>query len=406
MNTKIISGSLALASTMSLLFTSCETHNYYGDKPAGMVKSAQSAQSGNEAKIAQIIEMKKNGIISEQEAMKMIDRVMVADSTPAPKPAPEPAKAPVTTVAKSAPKPAEGGNLNLPDYQPSSKLTSTLRSIGSDSMDRMMQLWEAEFKQFHPTLKFNHEGKGSSTAIPALLEGKSDVGPMSRKLKSSEIAKFKAKFGYEPVQFRVAVDALAVYIHPDNPLVNSGLTLKQLDAIFSQTRQRGGNTAKTWGDLGLKGEWEKAPIKVYSRNSASGTYGFFKSKVLLKGEYKDTNKELVGSAEVVRAVASDKFSIGYSGIAYKTPEVELLPLAEDGNTFYKPNEINAFSGDYPLTRSLFITLDLKPGKKVSDLHKEFMKYVYSRKGQMIVRQDGYYPVNAYIASQELKKLNR
>ncbi|MCM8528298.1 MAG: phosphate ABC transporter substrate-binding protein [Lentisphaeraceae bacterium] len=405
MKLKPLAKALIAASCASLIFSSCETHNYYGENaPLAKAKIQQSAPE-NDVQISQIMLMKDRGIISEQEALKMIDKVVNGKNTPAPATPSAPVKQ-TAVVTKSASSNDNSGNLNLPGYQASVKISQTLRSIGSDSMDRMMQLWEKEFKEHHPSIKFNHEGKGSSTAIPALLESKADFGPMSRKLKTAEVAKFKSKFGYDPVQFRVAVDALAVYIHPDNPLVNSGLNLKQLDAVFSETKSRGGSTVKTWGDLGLKGEWEKQPIKVYSRNSASGTYGFFKKKVLLKGAYKSSNKELVGSAEVVRAVAADKFSIGYSGIAYKTSDVAVLPLSEEGNTYYKPNEINAFSGDYPLTRSLFMTLNLKPGQTVSNLHKEFMKYVYSRNGQMVVRQDGYYPVNAFIASQELKKLNR
>lgn len=393
--------------------TSCQNHHYY-DKNNKLQKSSTSLSSKSQPviknqpatesdKISRIMQMKSDGLISEIEAMQMIS--VIVNGANKPMTPVKPVQPAVVKQVASAPAKTTNG-LSLVNYSAKPQKFN-LRSIGSDSMDRMMLMWEKEFQKFHPALTFSHEGKGSSTAIPALLEGKSNIGPMSRPLKTAEIAKFKGKFGYEPVQVRVAVDSLAVFIHPENPLVKAGITLQQLDAIFSAEMKRGGSNITTWGQLGLKGEWAKAPIKVYSRNSASGTYALFQKEVLMKGKYKSTNKNLVGSSEVVNAVAKDKFAIGYSGVAYKTPQVETLALSENvSSKYFKPNEVNAFSGDYPLTRSLFLTLNIKPGTNPSELQKEFIKYVYSQQGQAIVRKDGYFPVNAYIAAQEMKKLNR
>ena len=402
---------LTIAGMSLLAVTSCETHNYYKNenqaaKPAAkpvsqpVVKPVVVAQkTEQQKKLDTIAHAKQQGLITEEAANKMVMQVLgLQASTPLTAPAP---------VKASVQQEAANMDLNLNKYQAKMQLSNKLTSIGSDSMDRMMEMWEVEFKKHHPRLNFSHEGKGSSTAIPALLEGTSNVGPMSRKFKDSEIAKFNARFGYKPIQLRVAVDAMGVFIHPENPLAQTGITLAQLDAIFSSDCKRGAKSITRWGQLGLKGEWANAPIKVYSRNTASGTYGFFKKKVLLKGAFKSTNMELDGSEQVVSSVAADKFSIGFSGIAYNTPEVSTMPLAENtGSDFFSPSEINALSGDYSLTRSLFIALNIKPGTQPTALQKEFINFVYSRTGQSIVRKDGYYPVNAVVAKQEQGKMVR
>ena len=396
----------------ALSLQSCISHNY-ADKEKESVKQEESDKSL--AKVQKIRMMQLNGLLSKDQADAVVNKelgienslnrnttatVQVAKAvTPA-------------VVASSAVEPTYkeveevvAGDQNLSVYKPKVMLNNELSSVGSDSMDNMMKFWEHEFKTFHKAMKFSHEGRGSSTAIPALMEGRSNVGPMSRKFKRSELSKFKAKFGYEPVQFRVAVDTVAVYLHPSNPLAKSGLSLAQIDAVFSADRKRGHKEVRTWGDLGLTGEWKNAPIKVYSRNRASGTYSYFNKKMLLKGRYKATNRELAGSEQLIDAVAKDKFAIAYSGIAYKTPYVSLLPVTEEANgKAFLPNEESAFSGDYYLTRSLYITLKLKPGQLATDLQKEFMTYVYSRQGQEIVRKDGYFPVNSMIARKELSKL--
>lgn len=387
---------------VGLALQSCVNH-HYGEQQA-QAKTTASAQSEDSlAKVQKIRMMQLNGLLTKEQADAAIAKELGIQNTA---PAAPVASAPVATSAPvKKVEDAVKGDQNLPVYKPKMALNVELSSVGSDSMDNMMRFWEQEFKSFHKAMKFSHEGKGSSTAIPALMEGRSNVGPMSRKLKGSEVAKFKAKFGYEPIQFRVAVDTVAVYLHPSNPFAKTGLSLAQVDAIFSSDRKRGHKAVKTWGDLGLTGEWASAPINVYSRNKASGTYSYFNKKMLLKGQYKTTNKELAGSEQVVEAISKDKFAIGYSGIAYNTPYVALLPVKEDARSkAYVPNEENAFSGDYYLTRSLYITLNLKPGSVVSNLHKEFMDYVYSRQGQEIVRKDGYFPVNSLIAGKELSKL--
>lgn len=266
-------------------------------------------------------------------------------------------------------------------------------------MDTVIADWETAFGKHHPKLRFRHEGKGSSTAIPALLEGRSDIGPMSRAVKPAEAAQFKKTFGHEPSQLTVAIDTLAVYIHPSNPLSQNGLTMDQLQRIFTQSDE----LITRWGQLGLTGEWIHAPIRLHGRNPASGTYSFFKNKALNKQHYSKRVNEHSGSTGVVNAVAKDPYAIGYSGIAYITPEVTTVPLQNTRGTFVAANQANATAGTYPLTRSLYITLNLDPRKEASPLQKEFVRFAYSAEGQEIVKNVGYFPVSTSKANQALSK---
>lgn len=292
----------------------------------------------------------------------------------------------------------------LPDYRTAQGVSGTIKSIGSDTLNNLMTLWTEGFRSFYPGVKIEVEGKGSSTAPPALIAGTAQFGPMSREMKAREIDEFEKKFGYKPSRVRVAVDALAVFVHKDNPI--QCLSLQQVDAIFSKTRKGGGaKEIVTWGDLGLKGEWASKPISLYGRNSASGTYGYFKEVALFGGDYKDTVKEQPGSSAVVQGVASDRFAIGYSGIGYKTADVKAVPIsAKDGAKCFEAEAENAYAGDYPLARFLYIYLNHSPRGKLDPLRTEFLKYVLSKPGQQVVIKDGFYPVSHALAIEDLKAL--
>jgi len=289
-------------------------------------------------------------------------------------------------------------------YKQASGVSGNIKTVGSDTMNNMVTLWAEDFRKVYPNVQVEIEGKGSSTAPPALIEGTSTFGPMSRTMKDEEVDQFEAKYGYKPTAVRTSIDMLSVYVNKDNPI--QSLTLQQIDAIFSKTR-KGGGTAdiRTWGDLGLTGEWKDKPISLYGRNSASGTYGYFKEHALFKGDYKDEVKEQPGSAAVVQAVSSDRYAIGYSGIGYKTADVREVPLkatAADEPISATPEY--AYTGKYPLSRFLYIYVNLKPGTQLDPLRREFLLYVLSKDGQSDVIKDGYFPVNAKIAGEELAKL--
>jgi phosphate transport system substrate-binding protein len=293
----------------------------------------------------------------------------------------------------------------IPGYQKTSGVSGNVNSIGSDTLNNLMTLWAEGFQKQYPNVRIQIEGKGSTTAPPALISGTSQLGPMSREMKASEIDEFEKKYGYKPTAIRVAVDALAVYVNKDNPLAK--LTLQEVDAIFSKGRTCGAKAAiTTWGQTGLKdGAWGSKPISLYGRNSASGTYGFFKEHVLQTGDYKDEVKEQPGSASVVQGVTEDRFGIGYSGIGYKTSGVKALKLAQkEGGEFFDGAYSNVTSGKYPLSRFLYIYINKAPGKPLDPLVKEYIKLILSKEGQEVVVKDGYLPLAESIVAEELKKL--
>jgi phosphate transport system substrate-binding protein len=289
----------------------------------------------------------------------------------------------------------------VPAYQKASGVSGNINSVGSDTMNNMMALWAEAFRKMYPNVKIQIEGKGSSTAPPSLIAGTSQFGPMSRTMRSTEIDQFEAKYGYKPTQLRTSYDALAVYVNKDNPLEK--LTLAQVDAAFSKTRRRGGKNAATWGDLGLTGDWAARPISLYGRNSASGTYGFFKEHTLKNGDYRDTVKEQPGSASVVQGVTEDRFGMGYSGIGYKTSGVKVVALAEK-DAFSSGSYEDVKSGKYPLARFLYIYINKAPGKPLDPLVREYARLIFSKEGQEVVVKDGYLPLPASIVAEELKKL--
>lgn len=285
----------------------------------------------------------------------------------------------------------------MPEYKTVAGVSGNLNSIGSDTLNNLMTYWAEGFKAKYPNVKIQIEGKGSATAPPALIEGTAQIGPMSREMKREEIAAFEKKHGYKPTCIKVAIDALAVFVHKDNPA--KGLTLKQVDGIFSSTRKMGGKAITTWGETGLAGDLAAKPISLYGRNSASGTYGFFKETALKKGDFLNTVKEQPGSSTVVQGVANDITGIGYSGIGYMTAGVRALPLGLKDDKLIEPTYANCLSGDYPLARYLYIYINRAPGKRAEPLVEEFVKFIASKEGQQIVIKDGYYPLTAELANE-------
>lgn len=303
----------------------------------------------------------------------------------------------VARAASAAPVQVEAA---IKPYEKVGGVSGNLSSIGSDTLNNVMTLWAETFKKAYPNVRIQIEGKGSSTAPPALISGTAQLGPMSREMKPSELDEFEKKFGYPPTKVRVAIDALAVYVNKDNPLEQ--LVLPQVDAVFSKTRACGGPAdLATWGALGLSGSWAQKPISLYGRNSASGTYGFFKEHALCNGDFKDTVKEQPGSASVVQGVSEDMYGIGYSGIGYKTSGVKALALAaKDGAPFVSTDPANVYAGKYPLARFLYVYVNQPPNQPADPLVKQFLAFVLSQEGQTVVVKDGYMPLTAKMVEQE------
>ena len=287
----------------------------------------------------------------------------------------------------------------LKDYEIASGVSGNLSSIGSDTLANLMTLWAEEFKRAYPNVNIQIQAAGSSTAPPALTEGTASFGPMSRKMKDKELEAFESRFGYKPTAVPVAIDALAVYVHKDNPI--PGMSIAEVDAVFSSTRKCGADyDIANWGALGLPGAWASRDIQLFGRNSVSGTYGYFKGKALCKGDFKNTVNEQPGSASVVQSVSTSINGIGYSGIGYKTSSVRSVPLSKKpGDTPVDATPDNAVTGDYPLSRFLYVYVNKDPNKALSPLEREFVKLVYSRQGQEVVVKDGYIPLPAAVVDR-------
>lgn len=292
----------------------------------------------------------------------------------------------------------------LSDYVKTSGVSGNLSSVGSDSLANLMTLWAEEFKKLYPNVNIQIQAAGSSTAPPAMTEGTANVGPMSRPMKDSEIQAFEEKYGYKPTAVPVAIDALAVFVHKDNPI--KSLSIEQVDAIFSSTRLCGGaKDITTWGDLGLTGEWAARPIQLFGRNSVSGTYGYFKEEALCKGDFKASVNEQPGSASVVQSISSTINAIGYSGIGYRTASVRAVPLVNKRGEEEEANERNALSGKYPLARFFYVYVNKAPNQPLNPLEAEFIKLVLSRQGQEVVVKDGYIPLPKKVVDRTLRELD-
>jgi phosphate transport system substrate-binding protein len=282
---------------------------------------------------------------------------------------------------------------NLPSYERVSGISGNLSSVGSDTLNNLMTLWAEEFAKVYPNVNIQIQGAGSSTAPPALIEGTANFGPMSRPMRDSEQREFEAKYGYPATEMPVAIDMVAVYVNKDNPI--EGLTMEQVDAIFSATRACGyDKDINTWGDAGMTGAWANRDITIYGRNAVSGTYGFFKEVALCGGDFRSTVNEQPGSSAVVRGVEQTLGGIGYSGIGYKTSGVRAIPL-----NGFEPTADNAATGDFPLARFLYVYANQHPNDGWNPLEKEFFKMVLAKDGQQVVDKDGYVPLSAAAAER-------
>ncbi len=294
----------------------------------------------------------------------------------------------------------------LPTYQKAAGVSGNFTSVGSDTLNNLMTLWAEEYKRFYPNVNIQIQGAGSSTAPPALTEGASNFGPMSRLMTAREVEGFEKKNGYKPFPVGVAIDALAVYVNKDNPI--RGLSLQEVDAIMSVGRKCGSPTDITkWGQVGMTGEWGNRDIAMYGRNSVSGTYGFYKDVALCKGDFKRNVAEQPGSASVVQSVATQIGAMGYSGIGYRTSGVRALPLShKKGQPFVEPDAQHAIDGSYPLARVLYVYVNKKPNQPLNPLEREFFKMVLSKQGQEVVVKDGFVPMPAAMANKILADLTK
>jgi len=297
-----------------------------------------------------------------------------------------------------------GVDSKLPAYKSVSGVSGNVSSIGSDTLNNLMTLWAEEYNKFYPNVRIQVQGAGSSTAPPALIEGTSNLGPMSRAMRDSEIQEFEKRHGYKPYAVPVAIDMVAVYVNKDNLI--KGLTIAQVDSIFSATRRCGYKEDITrWGQTGLTGAWANRDFTIYSRNAVSGTYGYFKQMALCDGDFKPTINEQPGSSAVVQGVSESLNGIGYSGIGYITSGVRTVPLAREAGQSFAPTTAEAAaSGEYPLARFLYVYVNKAPNKALDPVTAQFLKMVLSKEGQEVVLRDGYVPLPEAEAAKHRKAL--
>lgn len=287
------------------------------------------------------------------------------------------------------------------DYKKQAGVSGNITSVGSDTLANLMTLWSQEFKRLYPHVKIQIQASGSSTAPPALTEGTANIGPMSRELKSSEINYFSREHGYAPVALQVAVDAIALFVERRNPI--EGLTLAQVDAIFSVTRYCGApEPISTWSQLGFQLPQTDSYIKLFGRNSVSGTYGLFKREALCEGDFRATVNEQPGSASVVQSVAYSRGAIGYAAFGHKTAGVRALSIADSEGNFVPVTVDTVASGQYPFSRSLYLVINKSPDSSLPLLEREFLRFVLSRQGQDLVRRDGYIAIPQHTLKRQLE----
>jgi phosphate transport system substrate-binding protein len=312
---------------------------------------------------------------------------------------------------------------SIPAWQPGPLETEPeeeFNVVGADVMDEMTLGWVKLFRQAYPKLSVTMEARASGAGAPGLIEGRAHVAPVGRELLPAEEKAFVDKFGYEPLAIRVATGSVSslgktastiVLVDKDNPI--QGLTFAQLDAIYSKTRKRGHADIKTWGDLGLKGEWAHRPIHLYGLKPPNGIEWYFKNRVMLGGDWKDGIENVKGQgfthAFTVAAhdMAQHPGGLTYALLANVTPDVKVVPIAEnDHEPFVAPTTESVASHQYPLSRYVYIFVNRPPGKPLEPKVKEFLKLVLSREGQQQVADDGVYiPLNADVVREELRKLD-
>ncbi|WP_235207790.1 MULTISPECIES: PstS family phosphate ABC transporter substrate-binding protein [unclassified Alteromonas] len=301
--------------------------------------------------------------------------------------------------------PAVSTKPTIPNYERVPGVAGKLSSVGSDTLANLMTFWSQEFKSLYPQVGFQIQASGSSTAPPALIEGTATIGPMSRALKPSEIRDFINVHGYPPTVLKVAMDAIAIFVDRRNPL--QGMTLENVDAIFSQTLYCGAEKQiSRWSQLGVDESGYRSPIRLYGRNSVSGTYGLFKVTALCDGDFKNTVNEQPGSASVVLSVASGTGAIGYAAYGYKTAGVRALALGETLDSLIPLSIDTVRDETYPFARFLYLVVNKKPGEPLPTLEREFIRYILSQQGQNQVVRDGYFPIREDVLLRQRRLLGK
>lgn len=290
---------------------------------------------------------------------------------------------------------------SLPTYRADEKLNGKLTLTGSYTMAQVAAVWAESFKQFHPEVQIDVQVKGAVESVNAVNSGEANIGLLSRSMLQTEAAAFQAKHGYAPVVLTPMYESIAIFVNKDNPV--KGLTIKELDAIFSFTLKRGAaKPAGTWSDIGVTGDLGSKPIHVVGRRQATGVQVFFQEAVLAGGEFRPDMREIVANEDMLQIIADTPGAIGFAGAGFSNPGVRAVPLAlQSGQAFVAVDSVQSTRGQYPLIRPLQLVVDQTPGKPLPAIEAEFIKYVFSRFGQEDVVRAGMHPIGAQPAELSL-----
>ena len=285
----------------------------------------------------------------------------------------------------------------LPPYESVAGLTGEIISIGDSTTTNLVARLATEFRRMYPGVTLEVTASPISIGPAALLDGRADIVPMSRPLAPGEIQGFAAKYGYPPTEIKVAADALALYVEKRNPV--PGLTLRQLDGIFSRTQRRGGGSIETWGQVGLTGEWADRPITLYGYDPEDGANRIFQQQVLEGGAFRLSLRGQRGGSSIVQGVAAIPGSIGYASVFFACKRVRAVPIAGTDGRYYAPTAENVRSHRYPLSRFLYICVNKPPRQGLGGPAAEFLRFLLSREGQQIVTDGGNFPLDTATAEE-------
>jgi phosphate transport system substrate-binding protein len=315
---------------------------------------------------------------------------------------------------------------SLPRYESRDGVSGTIRIWGDDRMETLMSFWQEGFREFHPDVRFETKLMGTGTGMAGLYTGVADLALMGRDSTSSEIMAFEWVFRYKPLGIEVATGSLrvpgktfavAVFVHKGNPL--SKLTLAQLDAIFGSEHLRGPSNIRTWGELGLTGDWKDKPIHPYGYDVETGTGWFFR-RAVFKGsdkwncdvrEFADVKRSdgtVVDAGErILEALAEDRYGIAYSNLGFMNPQMKPIAVGSaDGGPFYEATKDNLIQRKYPLTRAASIYVNREPGKNLDPKVQEFLRYILSKEGQQqVVREGDFLPLTPEVVREQLRKMD-
>ncbi|MFM1890703.1 MAG: hypothetical protein RLZZ565_1460 [Planctomycetota bacterium] len=286
----------------------------------------------------------------------------------------------------------------LPEYSATASVSGRIVSAGSSTTTALLEDLGVAFSRIHPGVTFDFSTGGSATAPPTLAAGRSQLAPMSRPMSAQEKADFEKTRGFPPLEFRIALDALGVFVHADNPVVR--LSQQQLRSIFGDLPLA--ETARVWGDVGVESPeaWRTRPIVPLIPMPTQGSYGVMREDLLLGGRYRVDAVPAVVASELIQGVAADRESIGFVSLFYRTPRVKLVAVEDKDGVPRLPTPEACADGSYPYARYLYVYVAAKPGEVKPPALAEFLRFATSRPGQAIVAREGFTPIPASVATPQ------